>query len=897
MFRIRLPLFDADLLLKPPWPEMPLPLQLLLLGLAALVTIGLVLWLYRYELRLVTRGAATALLGLRLVALVLLLLLVCLEPVYARETRRELPGRVLVVVDRSDSMDVADPQRKPAEKLRLARALKLATGLCPGRQLDEWIRAHEGGAGPRWVEPDEARDDPARRRELVRERRRVHDEVCARVDALTRSQAAQRVLGEEGRGLVAALAARHDLEVMAFHRESWDLEPGRWRELFAKAEGGAAKEPTLPSAGGAAFTDLRLPLVRALERSGPGRGKLLGVVLFTDGQHNSGASPVQKARELGERGTPVYPVALGARTPPPDVAVVSVRGPNHAVFKDVDAEVEVRFKVSGLEAQDFLVELHRLDKGGKDRRLLALRHVRHDGKDRRYAETFKVRLDEAGTQTLVASVRPVNPGVKETRTDNNSLATVIAVADDKARVLLVDGEARWEYHYLATALQRDRSVELRTVVFDQPRLDEALSPAELEKMGSPAQNLPGGPDGLAGFQCVILGDVDAARLPPAERLRLERYVADAGGTLVILVGKRHMPMGFPEAGPGGESDPLRKLLPIEQPELLEPEDGFALTLTQAGRDTAFMALDPDDREETAALWAGVPRPWGWGVAGRVKPGATALAYVTDPAEDGKPRGERERRRAVVARHNYGFGRVLFVGLDSTWRWRYKAGDEYHHRFWGQVVRWAAADKPLAVGNRYLRFGTPQPVYRQGQAVDLVARLNESLGPLRRDLPAGARVLRLPDDRRQKEQAVALVPLARRPAQPRVLEGKLRDLPAGRYGVELAVPDLPADRLLGQAAPGKPAKPLRAEFRVLPPDSTEMVDLETRWPLLEELAVKSGGRVYTPENAGELAQKLSREFVPHVERHEQRLYRWWVMLAVLVGLLSLEWAGRKLAGLP
>src|SRR5262249_26389763 len=176
---------------------------------------------------------------------------------------------------------------------------------------------------------------------------------------------------------------------------------------------------------------------------------------------------------------------------------------------------------------------------------------------------------------------------------------------------------------------------------------------------------------------ITLGDVDAARLPLAERERLERYVADAGGTLVVLAGKRSMPLEFPEVGPGGEADPLRKLLPIELPRVLEPENGFALTLGLGAADLKFMELDPD-RQENEALWAGRPRPWGWAVAGKAKPGATVLAYAADPGDEKKPLSERERKSAVVARHNYGFGRVLYIGLDSTWRWRWKVGDTYHH---------------------------------------------------------------------------------------------------------------------------------------------------------------------------------------------------------------------------
>jgi hypothetical protein len=162
-----------------------------------------------------------------------------------------------------------------------------------------------------------------------------------------------------------------------------------------------------------------------------------------------------------------------------------------------------------------------------------------------------------------------------------------------------------------------------------------------------------------------------------------------------------------------------------------------------------------------------------------------------------------------------------------------------------------------------------------------------------DLLAGARIIRLPDGPKEREQAVALVPLNRRAAQPSVLEGKVRDLPAGRYAVELAIPDL-ADRLKGE---GEADRPLRAEFAMLPPESSETVELGTNWPLLEDLAVKSGGRVFTAEDAGELVRLLSGQSVRHVEHREQRVYQGWLMLAVVVALLSLEWIGRKLAGLP
>jgi hypothetical protein len=878
MFAWKLPYDLGDILLTPQWAGLNPTVRAAVLAAVCLVPLALVLWLYRYEMRLVSRSTAVGLLCLRVTILTLLLILVCLQPIYGRTRTDGLPGRVLVAVDRSASMDVVDRQRTPVEKLLLARALKLANGICTREQLDDWIKDYEQKGSPQWVKPNESS-------KVEKERRVAHDQLLSRVDELTRSQTAERILNADGVRLLPALTAKHEVELLGFHQEAWELKPDQLTELF---------RPSSDKRAGA-FTDLRLPLLRAIERSGPGQSKVLGIVLLTDGQHNTGEPPGSKARELGERSLPIYPIALGSRRPPPDAAMVALQAPN-AVFKDVDTVIEAMVKITGLPAQDFLVELQRTGADGKKK--LAERIVHHEGKDRTYTESFSVRMDEAGTQTLSASVRPVNPNTKETLADNNSRSTTLNVADDNVNVLLIDGEARWEYHYLAAALKRDRTLKVASIVFHQPRLNDSLGPEELKKIGLPVQQLPAGPNGLAEYDCIILGDVAAEQLPLAERQRLEKYVAERGGTLVILAGKHSMPLGYPATEANGETDPLRKLLPIEAPHVLAPVEGFPVTLTRDGKGTKFLDMDPDP-VKSASIWHTLPRHY-WAVVGEAKPGATTLAYVADP-EATREAAEIERQSALIVKQNYGFGRVLFVGIDSTWRWRYRVGDAYHHAFWGAAIRWAASDKPLMTGNDYIRFGTPQPIYARAEEVQIVVHLNEELGPLKPDLLAAARILK-PGKPGTSEKTVALVPLSRRAAQPRVLEGRIRDLPPGEYAIELELPDY-ADKLLAKAMPpgkhsvGEPGKPMRASFIVRPPEGKEMIDLETRWPLLEEIAAKSGGKVFTPEDAGELVELLVRQSVPYSEHYEQKLWQWWVVLVLVLAFLTLEWAGRKLAGLP
>jgi hypothetical protein len=156
------------------------------------------------------------------------------------------------------------------------------------------------------------------------------------------------------------------------------------------------------------------------------------------------------------------------------------------------------------------------------------------------------------------------------------------------------------------------------------------------------------------------------------------------------------------------------------------------------------------------------------------------------------------------------------------------------------------------------------------------------------------VLRLRDGK--PDEPVATVNLQRPEARPRELEAKVRDLPPGQYAAELVIPDL-ADQLNGPPGPdGRPA-PLRALFSVSPRESTEMTDLATNLPLLEEIAAKSGGKVFTADTAAELGELLTQRAATRSYSTETKLWQAWPTLAAFLALLTLEWLARKWAGLP
>lgn len=865
---LRIPLFtdDSFLLLAPRWSGWGDAGQTAALVALLLAPLLLIAGLYRYEMKLVSRGAATVLLCLRGLGLALLWGLAGLQPTVARVEHEDSPSRVLVAVDLSASMRLGDPQRTWSEKLRLAQVWPMASVDAPftEAQIREWLElAERGDALPR---------DP------------LLDALGRTVDVQSRHDIALRLLVDPHVDLLGRLKKQHHVELVGFHQT---LLEGSGPSLFAPLDPKNLKDTSA--------TNLKLPLQRGAQSDGRQPGKLLGVVILTDGQHNHGPPPLEGAKELARQQVPIFPVAIGSKQPPIDVAVIDVQAPRQ-VFKDAEAAVEAKLRVSGLPAQDLIVELSGSGNFKKQQKT-----IQHDGTGRVYTASFPIKLEEVGAQRLEIRVQPRDPRTRETTTDNNRLATVIRVAPEKARILIVEDEPRWEYHYLASAIGRDPDLLLDRVLFNPPRLG-ADTEDKLEKLGYARRRLPNhegkGEDPLWSYDCIVLGDVAPEQLPTPDRLRLEHYVADRGGTLVVSAGKRHMPLAY---FAGAADDPLVKLLPLSQPHLVQPKEGFAFAVLDAGEKSPFFQIDKD-LDSSRQCWLRMPKHF-WGVAGAAKPGAQVLARADGPGLP-KPKEATADPAGLVLQQPYGFGKVLYIGIESTWRWRYRVGDLYHHRFWGQLMRWAVSDPWLPEGNRFVRFGAKAPIYRHDQEVEVAVRVGENAAPI---VPTTARMKLL---RRQgdTEELVAAVPLIQDEQRSRQWTGKVKQLPPGHYRLAPDIPELRtqlAEAPLGEVKPGEvpPGDKTagRHGFTVLPPEEGELIDVATNWDLLHALAEQTHGRLFTAEDIGELPDLLARQVAHKDTRHEQRIWRdapmvWWA-LAALLGLLTAEWIIRKLAGLP
>ena len=829
-------------------------------GLLAVVCAGLILWLYRYERQLISRSLGWTLLTLRL-STVLLVFLALLEPLRITEIDRERTGRILVAVDVSESMDTVDQHAKPGEQLRWARALGMIGNAEINDRLDRWQASYDAGDEPEWATAEEA-PDPQRRRQLADARQENLEGVFDQLSQLSRKELANRLLTTGSSTVLDQLSELGLLEVSLFAGETEGIAVDEVEKSLKSPTDQLAREET----------DLAMPVSPAI--GGEGDIPVAGVVVLTDGRHNARESENRLAERMAAVAAPVYPVLIGSEERPKDLAFGTLDYPRQPVSQDDHPLVRVALRTGGYEGQDVEITLapEEGSPGEPQTRTLRVSGPITEAQ-------FTLDAPELGRFRYTVST-PVRPN--ETRRDNNERSFSLSVVDDESDILLVEGEARWEFRFLDNALRRDEQVKLQEVVFRQPYmkvLDESFFPKRLD-VPTDANNLADSP--FAPFDVVLLGDVPETQLSRAAWQLLDRFVREEGGTLVIQAGKRHMPLGYTR------NDILDSLLPVTDLRTLNrrgradeappDERGFQLTLTPDGKDETFLrfAEDPTENDE---IWDDLPGQM-WGLVGDAKGEATVLACVLP--DGAKQTLENERENAVIVRQQAGFGQVLWIGIDGTWRWRHRVGDQYHHRFWGQLARWGARFKALSK-NENVAFGPVQPSVPSGE--NGVFRASWSRNFLQRfpNVTARGIVSRADDPIGQPVLTFDLLPSETAPLD---YEGQAIGLRPGDYVVRLEVDSAE----LG-------GEPVIAELQVQEPATSELGDISANRPLLETIAEFTQGRLLLPHELGELPKTFQSVTESTTLRSEQSLWDSWPLLILFFVLLTTEWVLRKLNGLP
>jgi hypothetical protein len=672
--------------------------------------------------------------------------------------------------------------------------------------------------------------------------------ALAAFDALPRTRRLQAMLLESGPPKrLAQWSEKHAVQLL-------DLQGAEARRIWQPSASDSAVPRALPEPDGA-ITDLSIAFQ---EKDDPGRMAGPGaVVIFTDGQHNAGESPVEAARMLAARGWPVFTVGFGNQRKPPDVAVMRVDGPD-AVFLEDRVRGSITFKddmpagrafaVRIMDGKEELWQQALVTEGSGVRKVMFEFPLSAELKARLKAkpegmEASAVALD------LTAAIAVVEGDLEPA---NNEGGLRFRVITQQRRVLVLDGRPRWETRYLRNVFERNEQWEVSTVI-----VGSGASAQELWR-GDGKDQFPTSAALLQNFDLVIFGEVPRSAFKNEELEWLRDFVANRGGAMILIDGARQRFKEYADS-------PLAALFPVEW-KGPDTREGIAkLGLTERGAKLAALALSSEPTRN-AEIWNHLPPPH-WLSGANALPGAEVLAEAEI---------EGKKMPAVVTRP-FGAGKVLYHAFDESWRWRYEVADLYHVRYWNQIASWIA-ENPFAASDKFVSLDAGGITYRPGETAEIKVRLRDGEG--RPVINAGVDAVLTRDGKR-----VATVPLVAEENAGGLFRGRTAALELGTYAVTVESP----------AILERDAK-ARTEFKVETQETGELVQLSLNEELLQQVSATTAGQYLREEDIDQLTALLAPSSQGRVVESETVLRQSWWWFVPIVLLLTIEWIVRKRVGM-
>jgi len=451
----------------------------------------------------------------------------------------------------------------------------------------------------------------------------------------------------------------------------------------------------------------------------------------------------------------------------------------------------------------------------------------------------------------------VKPWPEEQNTQNNELRRRVRVRREKIRVLLVERLPRWEFRHLKPVLERDDSVELRTVL-------QESDPEYVQEDRTALPRFPTTRDELFQYDVVILGDVDPAYFNPQSLDHLREFVGERGGGLLLIGGSRFDPAAFGRT-------PLEALLPVEVDSVAVPAEtdlrkAFRLERTPEGRVHPLLRLT-DDASRADAIWGTLPELNWFLRCDRRKTGAQVLATHS------QLRGP-EGKLPILVWQRFGAGQVLFHATDELWQWRRQPEGGFYPRYWSQAVR-ALSRAKLLGASRGVQVTTDRTIYSRGDTVRVRVQILDA-----RQLPPPGKPLQVIVEGNGQRSIVDLAP---RPDAPQLYEGVLSGLAVGSFRCWLL------DPASSESPPG-------CDFQVEVPNR-ELQERVVDRADLARAATETRGRLYEITDFDRLVDELpAGNPVPLAQAETIPLWNRWELLALVLVCLSVEWVWRQRLGL-
>ncbi len=405
----------------------------------------------------------------------------------------------------------------------------------------------------------------------------------------------------------------------------------------------------------------------ALEETLQEHERVKAILLFSDGDSNTGKSLLSMAGKLRGAKTPVFAVQVGNKNALPDLSLEEVSAPTFVLNEE---KITLPFRV-----MNYFKTVRRADISlyANEQLVLTQGLVLQDSSE--YAGSLAWLPPRDGNYSLKVVIPPIEG---ETNLANNEKLLTTRVENKVIKVLIVDSLPRWEYRFLRNALERDPGVNLQCLLF-HPSMPTGLGQNYL-------RSFPKEFDQLAPFDVIFIGDVGIGNgeLNDENSEMLKKLVQQQASGIVFLPGRRGRQLSLKDS-------PMADLLPVvldpDKPNGLGTVNPSYLELTNRGKDhwlTNLRGAGEPDRE----FWNRLPGFHWAAVVKKSRPGSEVLAVHSNFKNDWG-------RMPTLAIRYTGAGKTLFLGSDSAWRWRRGVEDKYHYRFWSQVVRWMAHGRYLA----------------------------------------------------------------------------------------------------------------------------------------------------------------------------------------------------------
>jgi len=418
----------------------------------------------------------------------------------------------------------------------------------------------------------------------------------------------------------------------------------------------------------------RTPLLPELskEMRSAGERSPAGIVLVTDGGHNT--RPVDNAwwQSVSALNVPVFVVASGDESLPGDVELAEVDIPGELIpgasvpvtlslIYDLPEEIEG----AGVAAKTVV----RMFSGEN---LLLVEDVNLPANRKRITHTSWLDLPEQNLLELrveLSDTLSVSDGrrFKDRRIANNTRQRVLPLAGKPRRILYIEGEPRWEFKFMRRALSSVSGLELVSLLRTSPNklYRQGVKDASELQDGFPVTR-----EALFAYDALIIGSLEAAYLSPEQQRNIQDFVRVRGGTLLMLAGKNGLADG------GWARSPVAQALPAGLDGTLPSftRERLFVTPTLLGKQTEWLALATPQNDDGQA-WDGLPEVADFQRLGDIKPGASVLLQTTGKAS--------ESSQPVLLWQRYGRGKSYVLATSGTWRWQMglPAADQRHEAFW------------------------------------------------------------------------------------------------------------------------------------------------------------------------------------------------------------------------